>query len=377
MPNLNRRLLMAALAPLTMFSFLPGRAVAAGTVLFAPKPGVPTISSSWGSGGTQLTGLRIRQLRVSGNPALVAARFRKSKRIAWAEPDRRMHTLAEPLRKSEWALDYLHVEKGWSFAGLNGNFGLTGAPIGIVDTGVDSHHEDLKGRIRACAASASGRVKEDVCDDRDGHGTHVAGIAAANSTNGLGIAGIAAASPILSCRALSGLGSGSTADVAACIVWLARNGAKVINLSLGGPDSSTLHAAVRFAADSGVLVVAAAGNDGSATNSWPAAYPEVMSVAALDPNGARADYSSWNRDVEISAPGTGVLSLKRGGGYVRMSGTSMATPMVSGAAALIWNAKGRSATAARSALDHAVRDLGTRGRDSKYGFGALDLALLA
>ncbi len=376
--NHHHRLLMAALAPLTLFSFLPSRAIASGTVLFALKPSVSIAAVADGSRTTRVSGLSIRRLEVGGSPSAAAARLARSPLVAWAEADKTMHKTAEPLRRSQWALDSIHAERGWAFAGLSGSFGLSGVPLGVVDTGVDARHEDLAGRIRACASSASGRVKEGICDDRDGHGTHVAGIAAANATNGLGIAGIAGASPILACRALSGSGAGSTADVAACIVWLARTGAKVINLSLGGPDSATLHSAVRLAANSGVLLVAAAGNDGSATNSWPAAYSEVMSVAALDPSGARADYSSWNRDVEISAPGTGILSLKRGGGYVRMSGTSMAAPVVSGAAALVWNSvKGRSALAVRNAIDHAVRDLGTRGRDSKYGFGALDLALIA
>jgi thermitase len=288
-----------------------------------------------------------------------------------------MHILAEPLRRSQWALDSIHVEEAWSFAGISGGFGLSGAPIGIVDTGVDMRHEEFRGRIRACASSASGKLREGVCDDREGHGSHVAGIAAANAGNSLGIAGIAGASPMLVCRALSGTGAGSSSDVAACIVWLARSGAKVINLSIGGPDSSVLRAAVRTATAAGSLLVAAAGNEGSASDSWPAAYPEVVSVAALDPNGQRAAYSNWNRDVELAAPGTGILSVKAGGGYVRMSGTSMAAPAVAGAAALIWNtASPRTAAAVRSTLDHAVRDSGSRGRDCKYGFGSLDLALL-
>jgi len=378
MTNHHRRLLTAALAPLTLFSFLPGRAMANGVVIYAPKATVATAAVNSDLGGSQITGLHVRRLRVSGNPAVAAMRLRRSGRVAWAEPDRLMHTLKEPMRTSQWALDAMHIERGWGFAGLTGQFGLSGVPVGFVDTGVDTHHEELKGRIRACAQSASGKAREGICEDRDGHGTHVAGIAAANSTNGLGIAGIAAASPILACRALSASGTGSTADVAACIVWLARSGAKVINLSLGGPDSSVLRAAVKTASAAGALLVAAAGNDGAGTDSWPAAYPEVMSVAALDPTGQRADYSNWNRDVEISAPGTAILSLKRGGGYVRLSGTSMAAPMVSGAAALIWNSvPGRTASAVRSALDHAVKDIGTKGRDSKYGFGSLDLALLA
>jgi thermitase len=378
MTDHNRRLLMAALAPLTLFSFIPARAFASGAVLYSPTPATATAAPANGLSGTQLTGLRIRRIPVNGDPRQVAARLAKSPRIAWAEPDRALHILSEPMRRSQWALDSLHVEKAWSFAGLTGAFGLGGVPIGIVDTGIDSRHEEFRGRLRACAASASGKVREGICDDREGHGSHVAGIAAANAGNGVGIAGIAAASPILVCRALTGTGAGSTADVAACIVWLARSGAKVINLSIGGPDSAALRTAVRTATSAGSLLVAAAGNDGSGTDSFPAAYPEVVSVAALDPNGQRAAYSNWNRDVELAAPGTGILSVKDGGGYVRMTGTSMAAPEIAGAAALIWNSvPGRTAASVRSALDHSTKDAGARGRDPKYGFGSLDLALLA
>jgi thermitase len=377
MSDHNRRLLIAALAPLAMFSFSPARALADGAVLYSPTPAAATAAIANGLSSTQVTGLRIRRVQVKGDPQRVATALGNSRRIAWAEPDRAMHILAEPLRRSQWALDSLHVEKAWAFAGLAWSFGLSGAPIGIVDTGIDTRHEEFRGRLRACAASASGRVREGICDDREGHGSHVAGIAAGNAGNGLGIAGIAGASPILACRALSGTGAGSTSDVAACIVWLARSGAKVINLSIGGPDSAALRTAVRTATSAGSLLVAAAGNDGSAADSWPAAYPEVISVAALDPNGQRASYSNWNRDIELAAPGTGILSVKNGGGYARMSGTSMAAPEVAGAAALIWNSvPGKNAVGVRSALDHAARDVGARGRDPKYGFGSLDLALL-
>ncbi|CAB4881417.1 MAG: S8 family serine peptidase [Actinobacteria bacterium] len=308
---------------------------------------------------------------------MAAAALGGMRAITWAEPDMVYHqTGGDPLRVSQWGLDSIHAERGWLLAGASGLPALTGPPIGIVDTGVNTRHEDLKGRIRACGAAAGGRVREGVCDDSDGHGTHVAGIAAANTANGLGISGIAVRSPLIICRALSGKGDGSTSDVAACVTWAAAKGARIINLSLGGPESRALHAAVKTVSSAGVLVVASAGNGGPSNVSWPAAYPEVVSVAASDQRGRRADFSSTNSDVEVTAPGVGILSLKASGGYVRMSGTSMAAPAISGAAALLWAIlQTPSAAAVRSALDKSTHDMGPRGRDSSYGFGLFDFTL--
>jgi subtilisin family serine protease len=124
-------------------------------------------------------------------------------------------------------------------------------------------------------------------------------------------------------------------------------------------------------------VVSAAGNDGTTATDFPAGYPEVVSVAAVDDAGRHASFSNANDDVEIAAPGVRVLSTHRGGGYVRFSGTSMATPHVAGAAALLWGAHPRSTAAAiRARLDTTVTDAGPAGRDPRFGLGVLDLGRL-
>jgi len=375
----RRRLLAAALAPLPLLVFHTIPAQASGRVLFQLRPGLATDASVRGLGATHILGTSVRMSSVVGNAATAADRLARNRAVAWAEPDMVYHqTAADPLRSSQWGLDSIHAERGWLLGGALSSPSPTGVPIGIVDTGANIHHEDLKGRIRACAAAASGRVREGSCNDTDGHGTHVAGIAAANTGNGVGISGVGANSPLIICRALSGKGDGSTSDVAACVTWAASKGARVINLSLGGPDSKALHAAVKAVTSAGTLVVASAGNGGPSDTSWPAAYPEVVSVAASDQRGRRADFSSTNRDVEITAPGVGILSLKAGGGYIRMSGTSMAAPAITGAAALLWAiVKTPSVAAVRRALDRSTHDLGPRGRDSSYGFGLFDFALAA
>jgi subtilisin family serine protease len=152
----------------------------------------------------------------------------------------------------------------------------------------------------------------------------------------------------------------------------------VISMSLGGGASSTLQSAVNYAwqngGANGSVLVAAAGNDGDATLNYPAAYPNVVSVAATDNRDQRASFSNANSDVEVAAPGVNVLSSYNDGGYRTLSGTSMATPHASGTTAIIWD-KYPTATAAQivAKLDAATDDLGPAGRDTSYGFGRVNL----
>jgi thermitase len=239
------------------------------------------------------------------------------------------------------------------------------------------------GKLADCAQSSStppavvGRIREGSCADDYGHGTHVAGLITADANNGKGITGIAFDSPLAVCKPVGGLlGQGSTADVAGCITYLARKGAKVISMSLGVAASTSLQNAVRYAAAKDVVMVAAAGNEGDASLDYPAAYAEVVSVAATDSNDRRASFSNANSDVEIAAPGVDVLSTSNtsDSAYDALSGTSMAAPQVAAVAAII-RTKNPSFTAeqARAKLDASVDDLGPPGRDPEYGFGRVNL----
>jgi thermitase len=331
-----------------------------------------------------VAGTGARLARVNGDPAAVAARLDRARGVLWAEPNFRVRALAgaipnDPLWEELYGVRRIGAPAFWSTHAL-GAFPTTGGvPVGIIDTGIDAGHEDLAGRVGACGSAAQGLVTDGDCSDGEGHGTHVAGTIGAIADNGLGIAGVAFGAPLIVCRALGADGSGTVADIAACMRWSRDKGARVISMSLGGPPSETLAAAARTAyargGRAGSLIVAAAGNDGDATVSYPAGLPQVVSVAAVGPTDAVAPFSNENPDVELAAAGVDVISTRRGGGYVRESGTSMATPHVAAAAALLWGAD-RSATAARirAKLDAAVDDLGAPGRDPAYGFGVLDLA---
>lgn len=376
----KRMLLLASIAPLPFLTLMQGPASGNATVLVRLAGGETADPGLVNAASHRVAGLGVIAVDVAGDPARAAARIAKKAGVAWAEPDVQLHALGrDPLRPAQWALDAINVERGWSLGGVGAPGSLSGVPIAVIDSGADTGHEDLRGRVMGCASASSGTVRDGTCRDSEGHGTHVAGIAAAATGNGRGISGVAADSPLLICRALGSQGSGSAANVAACVSWAKRKGAKVISMSLGGPPSRTLHEAIRTAwargGPDGAVIVAAAGNDGRGNTSWPAAFSEVMSVGAVGRGGRIAPFSNSNPDVEISAPGVSVLSLRAGGGYVEMSGTSMAAPAVAGAAALLWqHSRTTSASAVRSALDRSVIDRGTTGRDPSFGFGTLDLS---
>jgi thermitase len=327
-----------------------------------------------------------RLIAVGGDPAAAAVRVGRKPGVEWAEPDYALAALDgpnDPLLAQLGGLGLMHAQAAWDALGLSELYGADGGvPVAVVDTGIDVAHEDLIGKVAACGSAANGAVTEGGCADDEGHGTHVAGTIGALANNGRGIAGVAFASPLIVCKALHADGSGDTSDVAACISWAHAQGAKVISLSLGGPASRTLRAAVKAAwaggGRDGAVVLAAAGNDGTAAVDYPAGYPEAISVAAVDDSGAHAWFSNANDDVEVAAPGVDVLSAKLGGGYVRESGTSMATPHAAGAAALAWEADPRSAARTiRARLDALAVDAGAAGRDPEFGLGVLDLANLA
>jgi thermitase len=378
--------LLAALAVASLVAAAPAAAADSSTIVV--KLGAHASQRKLAQAGmgrtiAPIAGTGARLVHVSGDPALVAARLSRTRGVRWAEPNFTVRALGAP-DDAQWRALYGVQRVGapafWDANGLGAFPAAGGVPVGIVDTGIDAGHEDLAGKVAACGAAADGRVTDGECADSEGHGTHVAGTIGALANNHVGVAGVAFASPLIVCRALGGPdGSGTVADVAACIRWVHDRGAKVISMSLGGPSSRTLAEAAKSAYSrggrSGSLLVAAAGNDGDGTVEYPAGLDQVVSVAAIDARDSVAPFSNENSDVELAAPGVDILSTKLGGGYIRYSGTSMATPHVAGAAALLWGrTPGATASSVRRRLDAAVDDLGAPGRDPAYGYGVVDLA---
>jgi thermitase len=387
------------------FMASPASAASAETVIVKFRPGASSAATSALLGAAQKVGavdaLGATVVAPAGDASALVRALNASSLVEYAELNGTMRVLATPNDPRYAELYGLHntgqtggtadadidAPEGWDAAGLAAFPSTGGVKVGIVDTGIRSTHEDLAGKVANCASAYSSipigspTVREGTCSDDNGHGTHVAGTISANANNGRGVTGVAFNSPLAICKALGGpLGSGSTAGVANCITYLADKGAKVISMSLGGGASTTLQNAVAYATGKDALLIAAAGNDGDATANYPAAYAQVVSVAATDNRDQRASFSNANADVEIAAPGVDVLSTYNGSNtsYTELSGTSMATPHVAGVAAIIRQRNAAfSWTQARTKLGSSVDDKGAPGRDPQFGFGRVNLVKAA
>jgi subtilisin family serine protease len=295
----------------------------------------------------------------------------------------------------QWGLQYgpqrVQAPQAWSTT-----VGSASVVIAIIDTGLDLTHPDLAGKIWSNPGEIAGNgidddhngYKDDVrgwdwyngdnnpSDDHSpGHGSHVAGIAAAASNNSVGIAGMAWNAKLMPLKVLGGDGSGADWAVAEAITYATKRGAKVINLSLAGYGlGSYVRDAVNFAYSQGVVVVAAAGNNGSWGLMEPGSYANAWGVIATDEGNNRAGYSNFGNEADFAAPGNNIYSTVRGG-YRHMSGTSMAAPHVAGAAALLRSLPAfNTPTRIQSALRLTTIDSGAAGWDPYYGYGRIQVA---
>ena len=317
---------------------------------------------------------------------------------------------SDPYFADQWGLHKIQAEQAWAQA--DG----TGALIAIVDTGVDLTHPDLAAKIvdrpdsdfvepdgtcRRDKQTGQRVCVQDGAQDANGHGTHTAGIAAAITGNGVGVAGTAPGAQILPVRVLDASGSGGTDAVAAGIRYAADQNADVLNLSLGFPagvgdalrligDLDPVYDALDYAASKGAVVVISAGNDSAPLCSEPAAAPNVLCVGATDPRDLRSYYSNGDATMlknYLVAPGGAGLTCDEeilstflrsaatfcspAAGYEAVSGTSMAAPFVSGVAAMLAG-KGMTAPQITDCILSSADDIGIPGRDPLYGYGRLN-----
>lgn len=280
-----------------------------------------------------------------------------------------------PVNDPNFSKQYGLIKPGFRTAwgkedGSDANSVVRAPRIAVVDTGISASHPDIVGKIVAQRDFVGNdRVAQ---EEPSGHGTHVAGIATAKTNNSKGIAGGCPDCTLLVAKVLTDQG-GFDSDISDGIVWSAESGAKVINLSLGGPEPATiLKNAVDYAYNKGAVVVAAAGNSGSNTLDYPAAYSNVIAVAATDANDRRAPFSNYGSYVDVAAPGVNILSTVPGG-YRYYSGTSFSSPHVAALAGLL-AAQGKSKSAIRLRILSTAKDLGAAGRDPYYGAGRIDAA---
>jgi len=324
-----------------------------------------------------------------------------------APPGKRGPVKSQPAETLPWGVDYIDAERVWPL-GINGFVDVNGdgdseIEVAIIDTGVDRDHPDLATNIKWGISVLNGRITENF-DDINGHGTHVTGTIAA-LYNDIGVVGVAPGVEVYMIKALNNGGMGRWSDLIIAIDIAVKgpdgvidadgdgvivgdpedDAPEVISMSLGGSDPPPeLHDIIKAAYVYGIVIVAAAGNVGADTPSYPAAYPEVIAVGAVDENATVPDWS--NRNPEVAAPGVDILSTYPDDTYETLSGTSMATPHVSGIVALIQAARlahglpllppgtetDMDTSTIRGILHVTAADAGAIGYDELYGYGIIN-----
>lgn len=295
---------------------------------------------------------------LDAQPGVVAARTARVRAMEAANP--------EPLARAQWNLPMTGAPQAWT---VTQGEGVT---VAVVDTGVDATHPDLVDRVLPEVDLLPGVTP---LPELNAHGTRVASLVA-GALNGIGMAGLAPQAKILPVAALDPGGFGDTSTVARAIIAAADAGARVINLSLGGPDRDpVLEKACAYAHSRGAVLVAAAGNSFQFGNEiqYPAASPNVIAVASVDRTGTPSGFSNTGSYIDVAAPGQDVLAAVPGGTYDRQSGTSFATPHVSAVAALVAAANPRLSASqiASAVMLTAQDDVSGNGRDEQLGYGVV------
>lgn len=295
-------------------------------------------------------------------PKIAVEKMRNARGIEFIEPDAEVQAYAQTV---PWGIEHVKAPDVHS-EGFKGS----GIKVAVLDTGILTSHADLQ------VAGGYDTTGTGSYNDDNGHGTHVAGTIAALD-NTIGVLGAAPSAQLYAVKVLNSAGSGSYSNIIAGIEWAINNDIDVINMSLGGSSGSTaLEQACNSAYNAGILLVAAAGNEGTSSGTtecigYPAKYSSVMAVGSITSSNVRSSFSSTGSTLEIMAPGSNIYSTTYNGSYGTMSGTSMACPHVAGVAALVWSAKpSLTNVQLRNALDLTANDMWNDAW--RYGNGLVD-----
>ena len=271
----------------------------------------------------------------------------------------------DPSYVNEWHLAKIQAPSAWDVT-----TGTASTVIAVLDTGVNFAHPDLRGKMLAGYDFVN--IDNDPSDD-NGHGTGTAGTAAAASNNAIGVASVAWACPVMPLKVLDASGSGSYSNIAKAINYAADNGARVVNMSFGGTSNSiTLQNAVDYAWNKGVVLIAAAGNNGNNTPFYPAACNNVVAVSATNSSDVITSWSSYGSYVDVSAPGESILTTW-GSDYAYVSGTSFSSPVTAATVALMISIQPKLTNS--QTVDLLLKnadDLGAAGYDVYYGYGRVN-----
>ena len=319
---------------------------------------------------SEIEEIRTMVLRVSaGNLGNTYRHVLSCAGVLYVEPNFFLQAADKIPNDPNWNLQYglvnIRAPQGWDLA-----TGSAAVTIAIVDSGVDQSHREFAGKLVAGYDFVNN--DSDPQDDY-GHGTHVAGIAAASSNNGVGVAGVSWGARIMPVKVLNSAGGGSYANTAAGVIWAVDHGAQVINMSLGGGSpSSVLEDAVNYAHNKGAVVVASAGNGGSNFVLYPARFANVIAVASTD-SANNWSGSNYGPEVDLAAPGNLIYSTEIGG-YGYKSGSSMASAFTSGLAAVLRGIQGNtSPDTIELQMESTALDIEFNGWDEYTGAGLIQM----
>jgi subtilisin family serine protease len=272
----------------------------------------------------------------------------------------------DPYFTLQWHLRTIEAAGAWDVSE-----GSAEVPIAIIDSGVDATHVELASKV---LPGWDFICDEPAASDHLGHGTSVAGVAAASTFNAAGVAGVAPRNPILPLVVLDARNSARYSDIARAILYAADQGARVINISVGGPaPSALLQDAANYAWERGAVIFAAAMNGASTDPHYPAACDHVVAVSATDAQERIASFSNWGPWIVLSAPGQSVYTTVEGGRYGYGSGTSFASPVAAGVAALLLSVRPDFDNEdVVEILRETAADLGPPGFDPSYGWGRIN-----